>query len=207
MFPTAPGSAEQRGQRLLRTGAIVAMTVGLTGIVLAGVALAIADAGPGTGNGVVGSVFALAIGLIGVVLGGLARARSRRTDLPPDRPQRRIRREMSVRLCRAALNGQRLLSKARVTGAPWVQQWHGEYDDEGATYRPTNWRPGTRTSSASTRSVPRILRSAPGTEDTWSQGCGEAVHAGRGVAATRSVGQRQELPHREFRRASRSPVS
>ncbi|MFE9972781.1 DUF6223 family protein [Streptomyces hirsutus] len=85
MFPTAPGSAEQRYQRLLRTGALVAMTVGLTGIVLAGVALAVADGGPGTGNGVVGSVFALAIGLIGVVLGGLARARSRRTDLPADR--------------------------------------------------------------------------------------------------------------------------
>ncbi|MEV7863129.1 DUF6223 family protein [Streptomyces hirsutus] len=56
MFPTTPDSAEQRRRRLLRTGALVAMTVGLTGIVLAGVALVIADGGPGTGNGVVGSV-------------------------------------------------------------------------------------------------------------------------------------------------------
>ncbi|MEU6177479.1 DUF6223 family protein [Streptomyces coeruleorubidus] len=67
-----------------RTGAVVAMAVGLTGMILAGVALAIADGGPGTGNGVVGSVFALVLGLFGMVLGGRARARSRRTGLSAD---------------------------------------------------------------------------------------------------------------------------
>lgn len=67
-----------------RTGAIVAMAIGLTGIILAGVALAIADGGPGTGNGVVGSVFALVLGLFGIALGGRARARSRRADVPAD---------------------------------------------------------------------------------------------------------------------------
>ncbi|MFJ4975351.1 DUF6223 family protein [Streptomyces coeruleorubidus] len=65
-----------------RTGAVVAMAVGLTGMILAGVALAIADGGPGTGNGVVGSAFALVLGLFGMVLGvwarGRARTRSRR---------------------------------------------------------------------------------------------------------------------------------
>jgi hypothetical protein len=63
-----------------RTGANVAMAVGLTGMVLAGVALAIADGGPSTGNGVVGSIFAIVMGLIGMVLGGLARSRSRRAS-------------------------------------------------------------------------------------------------------------------------------
>ncbi|MFF5518897.1 DUF6223 family protein [Streptomyces coeruleorubidus] len=67
-----------------RTGAVVAMAVGLTGMILAGVALAIADGGPGTGNGVVGSAFALVLGLFGMVLGGRARARSRRTGLSAD---------------------------------------------------------------------------------------------------------------------------
>ena len=49
-------------------------------MVVGGLVLAVADGGPGTGNGVVGGALALVLGLIAMVLGGLALARSRRTD-------------------------------------------------------------------------------------------------------------------------------
>ncbi|MEU9125294.1 DUF6223 family protein [Streptomyces sp. NPDC048506] len=42
--------------------------------------LAVADGGPGTGNGVIGGAAALVLGLIATALGWLARARSRRTN-------------------------------------------------------------------------------------------------------------------------------
>ena len=58
-----------------RLGAIVA---GLIAAVNGGVNLAIANGGPGTGNGVVGAAAAFVLGLIGMALGGLALARSRR---------------------------------------------------------------------------------------------------------------------------------
>ncbi|WP_449341999.1 DUF6223 family protein [Streptomyces aurantiogriseus] len=41
--------------------------------------LAVADGGPGTGNGVIAGAMALALGLIGTALGGLALTRARRT--------------------------------------------------------------------------------------------------------------------------------
>jgi hypothetical protein len=48
---------------------------------------AVADGGPGTGNGVVGGAVALVLGLIATVLGWRALARSRRTGRPADRPE------------------------------------------------------------------------------------------------------------------------
>lgn len=63
-----------------RKGAIVALVSGLIAVVGGALNLAVADGGPGTGNGVVGGALALVLGLIAVVLGGLVLARSRRTD-------------------------------------------------------------------------------------------------------------------------------
>jgi hypothetical protein len=45
--------------------------------------LAIANGGPGTGNGVVGGAAAFVLGLIALVLGGLAVARCHRTAIEP----------------------------------------------------------------------------------------------------------------------------
>ena len=58
-----------------RVGAIVA---GVIAAINGGMVLAIANGGPGTGNGVVGGAGALVLGLIAIALGGLALARSRR---------------------------------------------------------------------------------------------------------------------------------
>jgi|SRR5882672_10916084 len=58
-------------------GAIVALLMGLIAVVNGGLVLAVADGGPGTGNGVVGGAAALVLGLIATSLGGLALARSR----------------------------------------------------------------------------------------------------------------------------------
>lgn len=65
-----------------RKGVIVALASGLIAVVGGALNLAVADGGPGTGNGVVGGALAIVVGLIAVVLGGLALSRSRRT---PDR--------------------------------------------------------------------------------------------------------------------------
>lgn len=62
-----------------RKGANVALVSGLVAMVGGALNLAVADGGPGTGNGVVGGALALVVGLIAMVLGGLALARSRRT--------------------------------------------------------------------------------------------------------------------------------
>jgi hypothetical protein len=62
-----------------RRGAIVALVAGLTAVVGGVLNLAVADGGPGTGNGVIGGAAALVLGLIAAVLGGLVVARSRRT--------------------------------------------------------------------------------------------------------------------------------
>ena len=59
-----------------RLGAIVA---GLIAVVNSGLVLALANGGPGTGNGVVGGAGALVMGLIAMALGGSALARSRRS--------------------------------------------------------------------------------------------------------------------------------
>ncbi|MFD2418255.1 DUF6223 family protein [Amycolatopsis pigmentata] len=62
-----------------RKGAIVALAAGLIAMVNGVVNLAVADGGPGTGNGVVGAGVAVVLGLVAIVLGGPALARSRRT--------------------------------------------------------------------------------------------------------------------------------
>jgi uncharacterized protein DUF6223 len=54
-------------------------------VVNGGLNLAIANGGPGTGNGVVGGAAAFVLGLIAVAIGGLALARCRRTVLEPGR--------------------------------------------------------------------------------------------------------------------------
>jgi hypothetical protein len=63
-----------------RRGAVVALVAGLIGAVNGAVALAVADGGLGTGNGVAGAALALVLGLLGAVLGRLVLARSRRTE-------------------------------------------------------------------------------------------------------------------------------
>jgi Family of unknown function (DUF6223) len=69
-----------------RNGAIVALVAGPAALVGGVLVLAVADGGPGTGNGVVGGGMALVLGLAASVLGGLVQARSRRrTDQPAAR--------------------------------------------------------------------------------------------------------------------------
>jgi Family of unknown function (DUF6223) len=68
-----------------RRGAIVALVAGLIALINGGLNLAIANGGPGTGNGVVGGAAAFVLGLIALALGGLALARCRRTALEPRR--------------------------------------------------------------------------------------------------------------------------
>jgi uncharacterized protein DUF6223 len=60
-------------------GAIVSMVAGLIAVVNGGLVVAVADGGPGSGNGVVGGAGALVLGLIGTSLGAMALARSRRS--------------------------------------------------------------------------------------------------------------------------------
>jgi Family of unknown function (DUF6223) len=66
-----------------RLGAIVALVAGLIAVVNGGLNLAIANGGPGTGNGVVGGAAAFVLGVVAVALGGLALTRRRRTALEP----------------------------------------------------------------------------------------------------------------------------
>jgi hypothetical protein len=66
-----------------RRGAIVALMAGLIAVLNGGLNLAIANGGPGTGNGVVGGAAAFVLGIIAVALGGLALTRRRRTALEP----------------------------------------------------------------------------------------------------------------------------
>ena len=61
-----------------RLGAIVALVAGLIAAVNGALNLAVAEGGPGSGNGVVGGAAALVLGVIAMVLGGLALVRSRR---------------------------------------------------------------------------------------------------------------------------------
>jgi hypothetical protein len=60
------------------SGRLAAMVVGLIAVVNGGLVLAVANGGPGTGNGVVGGAGALVLGLIAMALGVVALARSRR---------------------------------------------------------------------------------------------------------------------------------
>ncbi|WP_433461965.1 DUF6223 family protein [Spirillospora sp. CA-128828] len=67
-----------------RKGANLALVSGLITVVAGALNLAVADGGPGTGNGVVGGALALLLGLTAMILGGLVLARSRRIGLPAD---------------------------------------------------------------------------------------------------------------------------
>jgi len=76
------------GLALIRPGgrfAIVAVAVGLVAAVNGALNLALANGGPGTGNGVVGGAAAFVLGLIAAAIGALALARGRRTALAPGR--------------------------------------------------------------------------------------------------------------------------
>jgi hypothetical protein len=64
-----------------RLGAIVALAAGMIAGVNSGLNLAVANGGPGTGNGVVGGAAAFLLGLIALALRGCALARSRRSAL------------------------------------------------------------------------------------------------------------------------------
>lgn len=67
------------GNRNGRVVAIVALVLGLIGVVLSVVHLGSSTGGFGTGGGRAGAIVALVLGLVGTSLGGLALARSRRT--------------------------------------------------------------------------------------------------------------------------------
>jgi hypothetical protein len=53
-----------------KNGPIVAIFIGLIAVIGAGLNLAAANGGPGSGNGVLGSAQALVLGLVGMFLGG-----------------------------------------------------------------------------------------------------------------------------------------
>jgi len=72
------GVALARAANRWRFGAIVGVGTGLLAAVSGALLLAIANGGPGTGNGVVGAAGALVLGLIAMALGGLALAQFRR---------------------------------------------------------------------------------------------------------------------------------
>lgn len=61
-----------------RLGAIVALVAGPVAAINGGLVLAVANGGPGSGNGVVGGAGALVLGVIGMALGALVLRRSRR---------------------------------------------------------------------------------------------------------------------------------
>ncbi len=65
--------------------AIAAVAAGLIAAVNGALNLALANGGPGTGNGVVGGAAAFVLGLIAAAIGALALARGRRTALAPGR--------------------------------------------------------------------------------------------------------------------------
>jgi len=65
--------------------ASLAFGAGLLAAVNGGLNVAVANGGPGTGNGVVGGAAAFVLGLIALTLAGRALAHSRRTTLQPRR--------------------------------------------------------------------------------------------------------------------------
>jgi len=69
----------------VRFAASIALGAGLLAAVNGGLNLAVANGGPGTGNGVVGGAAAFVLGLIALALGGRALAHSRRATLEPGR--------------------------------------------------------------------------------------------------------------------------
>jgi hypothetical protein len=65
-----------------RLGALAGLATGLIAGVNGGLVLAVADGGPGSGNGVIGGAGALVLGVMAMALGGLALVRYRRADTP-----------------------------------------------------------------------------------------------------------------------------
>jgi hypothetical protein len=63
----------------------VALVAGLAAVVNGGLNLAIANGGPGSGNGVVGAAGAFVLGFFALALGAVALCRCRRTALQPGR--------------------------------------------------------------------------------------------------------------------------
>ena len=76
-----PKSASRVTVNKRKSGHIAAIVTGLMAVIGGGWNLAIANGGPGSGNGVLGSAQALVLGLTGMFLGGLAMARFRRKNL------------------------------------------------------------------------------------------------------------------------------
>ncbi len=62
-----------------RRGPVVALAAGFIAAVSGGLNLAVANGGPGTGNGVVGGAAAFVLGLTALTLGAVAQVRLRRT--------------------------------------------------------------------------------------------------------------------------------
>ena len=69
------------GTASVRHAATLALVLGLIAAVNGLLNVAIANGGPGTGNGVVGGAAAFVLGLIGVAIGGLALTRNGRTGV------------------------------------------------------------------------------------------------------------------------------
>jgi len=84
-FGITTGTTSAKAMAVRPLGAIVALAAGVIAAVNGGLNLAVANGGPGTGNGVVGGAAALVLGLIAVAIGGVALARSRHTALAPGR--------------------------------------------------------------------------------------------------------------------------
>src|SRR5882724_7615415 len=82
---SAPAATTIYGLTPRRLWATTAAVLALAGVVNGGLAVAIANGGPGTGNGVVGGAAAFVLGLIALALSGLALARWRRTAFEPGR--------------------------------------------------------------------------------------------------------------------------
>jgi len=64
------------------------LVAGLIAVANGGLVLALANGGPGSGNGVVGGAGALVLGMIALALGGLALTRSRRSGSDVTSPSR-----------------------------------------------------------------------------------------------------------------------
>lgn len=65
--------------------AIAAVIAGLIGAINGGLVLAVADGGPGSGNGVIGAAAAFVLGIAAMALGGIAVVRARTGRLSPSR--------------------------------------------------------------------------------------------------------------------------
>jgi hypothetical protein len=72
-FVTGGITLTRRSPRL----AIAAMIAGLIGAINGGLVLAVAEGGPGSGNGVIGGAAAFVLGIAAVALGGFAVSRAR----------------------------------------------------------------------------------------------------------------------------------